>query len=105
MVPIAYGGSAMAYKAGVHGAHASPLTNESLAVMGIEGPDQFVFVQNGEPGGLYCADETDGESLRVCEQISEALLAYEVGGTEIGAGARRELGVQRGLHGVDVPPP
>ena len=50
--------------------------------MGIEGQDQFVFVQNGEPGGLYCADETDGEALRVCEQISESLLAYEIGGTE-----------------------
>lgn len=81
MVPIAYGGSAVAYKATVEGAHASPLSNESLAVMGVEGQDQFVFVQNGEPGGLYCADETDGESLRVCEQIGEALLAYEVGGT------------------------
>jgi ABC-type transport system substrate-binding protein len=82
MVPIAYGGSAVAYKAAVTGAHASPLSNEALAVMGIEGQDQFVFVQNGEPGGLYCGDETDGESLRVCEQISESLLAYEVGGTE-----------------------
>ena len=81
LVPIAYGGSAVAYKAAATGAHASPLSNESLAVMGVEGQDQFVFVQNGEPGGLYCADETDGESLRVCEQISEALLAYEVGGT------------------------
>jgi ABC-type transport system substrate-binding protein len=37
-------------------------------------------MQNAEPIGLYCADETDGESLRVCEQISESLLAYEVGG-------------------------
>ena len=81
MVPIAYGGSAVAYKATVTGAHASPLGNEALAVMGVEGQDQFVFVQNGEPGGLYCGDETDGESLRVCEQISESLLAYEVGGT------------------------
>lgn len=80
-IPLAYGGSAVAYKAAVTGAHASPLTNESMAVMGIEGQDQFVFVQNGEPGGLYCGDETDGEALRVCEQISEGLLAYEVGGT------------------------
>ena len=48
----------------------------------MEGADQFVFVQNGEPGGLYCPDETDGESLRVCEQIIEPLLAYEIGGTE-----------------------
>ena len=80
--PIAYGGSALAYKAAVEGAHASPLSNEKLAVMGIEGQDQFVFVQNGEPSGLYCADETDGEALRVCEQIGESLLAYEIGGTE-----------------------
>ena len=48
----------------------------------IEGQDQLVWMQNGEPSGLYCADETDGEALRVCEQINESLLAYEVGGTE-----------------------
>jgi peptide/nickel transport system substrate-binding protein len=83
MVPVAYGGSATAYKADVEGAHSSPLGNESLAVMGIEGQEQFVFVQNGEPSGLYCADETDGEALRVCEQIQESLLAYEIGGTEV----------------------
>jgi ABC-type transport system substrate-binding protein len=83
MIPIAHGGSAVAYKADVQGAHASPLGNEALAVMGIEGQDQFVWVQNGEPGGLWCADETDGEALRVCEQIGEALLAYEIGGTEV----------------------
>jgi ABC-type transport system substrate-binding protein len=40
-------------------------------------------MQNGEPSGLYCADETDGEALRVCEQINESLLGYEVGGTEV----------------------
>jgi peptide/nickel transport system substrate-binding protein len=83
MIPIAHGGSAVAYKAEVEGAHASPLGNESFAVMGIEGQDQFVWLQNGEPGGLWCADETDGEALRVCEQIGEALLAYEIGGTEV----------------------
>ena len=82
-IPIAYGGSALAYKADVEGAHASPLSNEALAVMGVPGQDQFTFLQNGEPAGLYCADETDGEALRVCEQIGEALLAYEVGGTDV----------------------
>ncbi len=82
-IPIAYGGSAVAYKAGVEGAHASPLTNESLAAMGIPGQDQFTFMQNGEPSGLWCADETDGEALRVCEQIGEGLLAYKVGGTDV----------------------
>jgi len=43
--------------------------------------DQLVFVQNGEPGGLYCADETDGEALRICGQIVESLYIYEVAGT------------------------
>jgi ABC-type transport system substrate-binding protein len=43
---------------------------------------QLVWLQNGEPGGLYCADETDGESLRVCEQIMEPLYSYVIGGTD-----------------------
>jgi ABC-type transport system substrate-binding protein len=51
--------------------------------MSVEGQDTFTFMQNAEPIGLYCADETDGESLRVCEQISESLLAYSVGGVEV----------------------
>jgi ABC-type transport system substrate-binding protein len=40
-------------------------------------------MQNAEPLSLYCADETDGESLRACEQIFEALLAFKVGGVEV----------------------
>jgi ABC-type transport system substrate-binding protein len=83
MVPIAHGGSGTAFKAGVVGAHASPLGNEAMAVMGIEGQDTFVWMQNAEPIGLYCADETDGESLRACEQVNVSLLAYEVGGTAV----------------------
>ena len=83
MVPIANGGSATAYKKGVQNPQASPLTSEIMAKMGIPGQDQFVFVQNGEPGGLYCADESDGEALRVCEQIGESLLAYKINGTEV----------------------
>jgi ABC-type transport system substrate-binding protein len=47
------------------------------------GADTLVWMQNAEPIGLYCADETDGESLRACEQIGEALLAFEVGGTDV----------------------
>jgi peptide/nickel transport system substrate-binding protein len=82
-IPVAYGGSAVAFKASVEGAHASPLSNERFAEMSEEGADQLVWMQNGEPSGLYCADETDGEALRVCEQINESLLGYEVGGTEV----------------------
>lgn len=81
MIPVAHGGSGTAWQADVEGAHSSPLGNEAMAVIGPGADDQLVWMQNAEPGGLYCADETDGESLRVCEQITEALYAYEIGGT------------------------
>jgi ABC-type transport system substrate-binding protein len=83
MIPVAHGASATAFKATVQGAHASPLGNENFSVMAVEGQDTFVWMQNGEPPGLYCADESDGEALRACEQIQEALLAYEIGGTAV----------------------
>ena len=102
MIPVAHGGSATAYKATVESPQASPLSNEQFAVIGVEGQDQFVWMQNGEPIGLYCADETDGETLRVCEQIDESLLSYEVDGTEVDARPGRELRAQRRPHGVDL---
>ena len=83
VVPVAHGASGVAYKAGIVGAHASPLGNEPLAAMEDPDDDNIVFMQNGEPAGIYCADETDGEALRVCEQITEPLLAYELGGTAV----------------------
>jgi ABC-type transport system substrate-binding protein len=83
MIPVAHGGSGTAFKASVEGAHASPLGNENFAVMGIPGQDTFVWMQNAEPISLFCADETDGESLRACEQVTESLLGYEVAGTAV----------------------
>jgi ABC-type transport system substrate-binding protein len=83
MVPIAHGGSGVAFRAAIAGAHSSPLGNEQFAVMEDPDDDNLVWMQNGEPAGLYCADETDGEALRVCEQIAESLLAYETAGTEV----------------------
>jgi ABC-type transport system substrate-binding protein len=81
MIPVAHGGSGTAWQLDNEGAHSSPLGNEAMAVISPGNDDQLVWMQNAEPGGLYCADETDGESLRVCEQVMEALYAYEVGGT------------------------
>ena len=53
----------------------------TFSVMSVPGQDTFVWMQNAEPISLYCADETDGESLRACEQVVELLYRYEVGGT------------------------
>ena len=80
MMPIAHGGSAVAYQADVQDAHALAADNET-SVMKAADRARRLYMQNGEPLGLYCADETDGETLRACEQMMESLYAYEVGGT------------------------
>jgi peptide/nickel transport system substrate-binding protein len=82
MIPIAHGGSALAFKSAITGAYASPLGNEEFAGMS-NGTDTFVWMQNAEPISLFCADETDGESLRACEQVTQSLLGYEKGGTAV----------------------
>lgn len=81
MIPVAHGASATAYKANVKGAHSSPLGDEEFNVMD-NGSDTFVFMQNGEPGAIWCVDETDGESLRVCKQLYDGLMLYETGGVK-----------------------
>lgn len=82
MIPLAHGVSAAAFKATVKGAHASPLNNERFSVMD-PGKDELIWMQNAEPIVLWCADETDGETFRACEQVYESLLAYKVGGAEV----------------------
>ncbi len=85
MIPVAHGGSAVIYSSAVEGAHTSPLGNELFYVMNA-GKDTFTFVQNGEPAALWCGDETDGESLRACNQIYDALMQYELGGVAVQPG-------------------
>jgi peptide/nickel transport system substrate-binding protein len=80
-VIIAHGGSATAFKADVTGAHSSPLSNEQFSVMKAGDRDTLAWMQNAEPLSIYCGDETDGESLRACEQVKESLYAYTVGST------------------------
>ncbi len=83
---VSHAGSAAAFRADVVGALASPLGNEYFAVAKPGDRDTFVWMQNAEPISLYCADETDGESLRACEQVLESLLSFKVGGTEVQPG-------------------
>ena len=83
MIPIAHGGSAVAYRADVVNPQASPLTSEMFAATDPGGRDVFVWMQNAEPISLFCPDETDGESLRACEQVTEALYSYEINGSAV----------------------
>ncbi len=63
---------------------------------------QLVFSQNGEPGGLYCADETDGEALRACDQTMEGLYGYEIDGTAAIPVLADKCDAERRLHPVDL---
>ena len=87
MVPIAHGQYANAYLAGTEGAQVSAISTEVMWAMKPPAtsadPNTVVLTQSAEPIGLYCADETDGESLRACEQAMEGLYGYEVNGTEV----------------------
>jgi peptide/nickel transport system substrate-binding protein len=83
MVPVAHGTNGIAYKATVDGAQASPLADEMFNLMSISGQPNLNFIQNGEPISLYCADETDGETLRPCYHIFDMLYWYKPESTEL----------------------
>jgi peptide/nickel transport system substrate-binding protein len=82
-IPVAHGGSAVAYKATAQGANVSALGDEMFAPVQISGQDTFVWMQNAEPISLYGADESDGESLRPYIQITEGLFGFKTGTTEV----------------------
>jgi ABC-type transport system substrate-binding protein len=77
MVPIAHGINASASLATLENANLPPFRAPKFEIMN-PGKDTLVFMQNAEPISLYCADESDGESLAVCEQIVQPLLDFKV---------------------------
>ena len=80
MVAVAHAGSAFGATANVTGAYAPPWGQVMFNTWD-NGTDTLVFVQGNEPISLYCADETDGESLRACAQVVEALYSYTPDGS------------------------
>jgi peptide/nickel transport system substrate-binding protein len=83
VVPIAHSASSAAFRADVSGAHTSPVDIENFALMQSLNSDSFTWIQQAEPITLYCADESDGESMRACAQVVERLLAFDAGGVQI----------------------
>lgn len=82
MVPIAWGAAADAALGTVENALTPPVGAPQFATMN-PGDDDLVFVQNAEPISLFCADETDGESLSACEQVLEGLYGYDLEGQPV----------------------
>ncbi len=75
MVPVVHGAAAHAALKTVQNVNVPPFRSPEFAVMD-SGKDTIVFMQNAEPISLYCADESDGESLAPCEQVLEPLFNY-----------------------------
>jgi ABC-type transport system substrate-binding protein len=89
MIPLAHGGwitpesLSVAFSKSVQGAHANPFSLERFSEMSVNGQDSLVWMQSLEPLSLYCADETDTDSLRACAQVIEPLYRFEAGGTRV----------------------
>jgi len=75
--------SAVAYRADVIHPQASPLGYELFYLSAPGDRDVFVWIQTTEPSSLFCADEAEGDALRVCAQAVESLYAYEINGTTV----------------------
>jgi ABC-type transport system substrate-binding protein len=75
MIPIVHGGANNAALASLGNAYSPPFGAEQFYKMD-PGKDTLVFMQNNEPISIFCHDETDGESLRPCQQVIEPLLEY-----------------------------
>jgi ABC-type transport system substrate-binding protein len=86
MIPIAHGGSAMAWKADVTGAVASPLDAESFASLDPGGRETISWMQTGSPRSFYCADAPDGDSVRLCANVFEQLYAFKPGTASVTPG-------------------
>jgi ABC-type transport system substrate-binding protein len=76
MVPVVHGAVAHAALASLEGAYYPPFGANEFYRMD-PGKDTLVYMQNNEPISLYCPDESDGESLRPCQQAVEKLFEYE----------------------------
>jgi peptide/nickel transport system substrate-binding protein len=77
MIPVADTGSTVAYRVDVSGASASALGLDRFASMTPGDRRQLVWLTTTEPGGLYCADETDPVSSLICAQVMDTLYAYD----------------------------
>jgi peptide/nickel transport system substrate-binding protein len=89
IVPLAHGGWVfpqtlqVAFNKSVQGAYASPFGFENFSEMYSTRGDTLVWMQSQEPLSLYCADETDSDTLRACTQVIETLYRFQDGSTNV----------------------
>jgi ABC-type transport system substrate-binding protein len=79
MVPVVHSAAAYAAQASLENVNNPPFGSPIHRLID-PGKDTLVFMKNAEPISLYCADETDGESLDSCQQVLEGLYRYNTEG-------------------------
>lgn len=79
MVPVVHSAAAYAALAELDGVNNPPFGAPIMRLID-PGKDTLVYMKNAEPISLFCADETDGESLDSCQQVLEGLYRYNVDG-------------------------
>lgn len=79
MIPVVHSATANAALVSVENANNPPFGAPKFAVMN-NGKDTIVEMKSAEPISLFCADESDGESLEACEQILDGLYNYNAEG-------------------------
>jgi ABC-type transport system substrate-binding protein len=79
MLPVVHSTAAYAATASLENVNNPPFGAPILKDID-PGKDTMVFMQNAEPISLFCADETDGESLAACQQVLEGLYRYNAEG-------------------------
>lgn len=91
-IPLAHGSWAIpedlaaAFSKSVQGAYVNPFGFERFAGLSLPGQDTLVWMQDAEPLSLYCADETDVDSLRACAQVVETLYQFQPDGVRVQPG-------------------
>jgi len=88
MIPLVHGvwdtpeSLIAAFARTVEGVHAQPFGFERFAEMTSSGQEPLVWMQTYEPFSLYCADESDTDSLRACSQVIEPLYRFSADGVQ-----------------------
>jgi peptide/nickel transport system substrate-binding protein len=96
MVPLAHGGwtvpedLAAAFSQAIQGASVNPFGFERFVGMSLPGQDTLVWMQSAEPLSLYCADETDVDSLRACNQVVETLYQFPADSVQVQPGLAKD---------------
>ena len=76
-IVIAHGTTNLAFLASVENVVLGPYNENFPEMKTADGT--VVFSQDGEPVSLMCADETDGNSFRACNQIFSKLYRFQWG--------------------------